>query len=82
MVNTGGHALLAGPLSAFLDGALVPAHGHSMCEWKGQASYLDVVGGTQVRPRAAWSLLDPDVLRWQFARSQRPGWRGASTSGR
>jgi len=29
--------------------------------------------GTFVRPRAAWSLLDPDVLRWQFARSQRPG---------
>ncbi|MFI5889948.1 FadR/GntR family transcriptional regulator [Actinoplanes sp. NPDC051513] len=29
--------------------------------------------GTFVRPRAAWSLLDPEVLRWQFARSQRPG---------
>ena len=29
--------------------------------------------GTFVRPRSAWSLLDPDVLRWQFARSQRPG---------
>jgi DNA-binding FadR family transcriptional regulator len=29
--------------------------------------------GTFVRPRAAWSLLDPDVLRWQFARPQRPG---------
>jgi DNA-binding FadR family transcriptional regulator len=29
--------------------------------------------GTFVRPREAWSLLDGDVLRWQFARSQRPG---------
>ncbi|WP_245665087.1 FCD domain-containing protein [Actinoplanes subtropicus] len=29
--------------------------------------------GTFVRPQVAWSLLDPDVLRWQFARSQRPG---------
>jgi len=29
--------------------------------------------GTFVRPRASWSLLDPDVLRWQFARSARPG---------
>jgi DNA-binding FadR family transcriptional regulator len=29
--------------------------------------------GTFVRPRAAWSLLDGDVLRWQFARSHRPG---------
>lgn len=29
--------------------------------------------GTFVRPRSAWSLLDPDVLRWQFARSPGPG---------
>jgi DNA-binding FadR family transcriptional regulator len=29
--------------------------------------------GTFVRPRADWSLLDGDVLRWQFARQARPG---------
>ena len=29
--------------------------------------------GTFVRPRGSWSLLDPDVLRWQFARPTRPG---------
>src|SRR4051812_6263272 len=30
--------------------------------------------GTFVRPRSAWSLLDADVLRWQFARSaHQPG---------
>lgn len=29
--------------------------------------------GTFVRPRANWSLLDGDVLRWQFARSHQPG---------
>ena len=29
--------------------------------------------GTFVRPRGDWSLLDADVLRWQFARSHRPG---------
>ena len=28
--------------------------------------------GTFVRPRADWSLLDGDVLRWQFARQARP----------
>ncbi|MDQ7910713.1 FCD domain-containing protein [Phytohabitans sp. ZYX-F-186] len=28
--------------------------------------------GTFVRPRADWSLLDGDVLRWQFARAARP----------
>jgi DNA-binding FadR family transcriptional regulator len=29
--------------------------------------------GTFVRPRATWSLLDADVLRWQFAGQARPG---------
>jgi DNA-binding FadR family transcriptional regulator len=29
--------------------------------------------GTFVRPRADWSLLDGDVLRWQFARQAHPG---------
>src|SRR6201991_4290867 len=29
--------------------------------------------GTFVRPRSDWSLLDGDVLRWQFARSPGPG---------
>ena len=47
------------PRAAFLDGALRPASGHSWCEWKGRASYLDVVGGDQVAPRAAWYYPDP-----------------------
>jgi GntR family galactonate operon transcriptional repressor len=29
--------------------------------------------GTFIRPRSAWSLLDSDVLHWQFARPNRPG---------
>src|SRR3954471_19187760 len=40
------------PPHAVLEGARVPAHARSFCEWKGDASYLDVVGGTQVAPRA------------------------------
>ena len=28
--------------------------------------------GTFVRPRADWNLLDADMLRWQFARQERP----------
>ena len=48
------------PRTAFLEGALVPARGHSFCEWKGQASYLDVVGGDRVAARAAWYYPQPN----------------------
>ena len=48
------------PRTAFLDGALVPAGGRSFCEWKGEASYLDVVGGDKVASRAAWYYPSPE----------------------
>ena len=48
------------PRSAFRADALVPTSGQSFCEWKGQASYLDVVGGTKVAPRAAWYYPQPE----------------------
>lgn len=55
------------PPGAFVDGSLRPAAGSSYCEWKGVASYLDVLGGDMVAPRAAWTYPDPvpayDVLR-------------------
>lgn len=48
------------PRDAFADGVLVPASGHSMCEWKGLASYLDVVAADgRVAPRAAWTYPTP-----------------------
>jgi uncharacterized protein (DUF427 family) len=47
------------PRTAFVDGALRPASGHSVCEWKGRAAYLDVIGGYTVAPRAAWYYPDP-----------------------
>ena len=42
------------PRDAFVDGALRQAEGSSWCEWKGHASYLDLVAGAVVAPRAAW----------------------------
>ena len=42
------------PRDAFADGALRPTEGASWCEWKGQASYVDLVAGGVVAPRAAW----------------------------
>lgn len=38
---------------------LRPAKGSSFCEWKGVASYWDVVLGEVVAPRAAWSYAKP-----------------------
>ena len=62
------------PRTAFREGALVPARGttplnprrrdtargHTFCEWKGEASYLDVVGGDWVAARAAWFYPQPE----------------------
>ena len=41
-------------------GALRPAAGSSMCEWKGRAAYFDVRGGDgTVAERAAWGYSSP-----------------------
>lgn len=47
------------PRQAFAAGSLVPAAGVSMCEWKGAASYLDVVGGGVVAARSGWTYPRP-----------------------
>ncbi|PRC41666.1 hypothetical protein C6A85_000000114460 [Mycobacterium sp. ITM-2017-0098] len=47
------------PQACFDDGVLQPAAGSSWCEWKGQASYFDLVTPSAVAPRAAWTYLRP-----------------------
>lgn len=52
------------PLAAFAEGVLAPARGSSYCEWKGMASYYDLVGGdlvggSRTAQRAAWTYLEP-----------------------
>ncbi len=47
------------PRSCFAEGSLRDAAGGSFCEWKGQASYLDVLGPDAVAPRAAWFYPSP-----------------------
>jgi uncharacterized protein (DUF427 family) len=47
------------PPTSFAPGALRPAEGGSFCEWKGQATYFDVVGGDRLAERAAWSYPHP-----------------------
>jgi len=47
------------PVQDWLPGSLLPAAGSSYCEWKGVASYLDVVGGDRREAAAAWTYPDP-----------------------
>jgi uncharacterized protein (DUF427 family) len=47
------------PREDILPGAVRPAAGTSVCEWKGTASYWDVLGGDRVEKRAAWSYERP-----------------------
>ncbi|CAB4685295.1 MAG: DUF427 domain-containing protein [Actinobacteria bacterium] len=47
------------PRAAFAPGTLRPAAGHTVCEWKGRASYVDVVAGEVVAARAGWFYPDP-----------------------
>jgi len=47
------------PRSSFAPGALEPAGGSSMCEFKGRARYLDVVGGGDRASSAAWTYPTP-----------------------
>ena len=47
------------PMEHFIAGSLVPTNGHSICEWKGTASYFDVVAGTAIARRAAWGYPVP-----------------------
>lgn len=47
------------PISDFVDGVLVPVDGNTFCEFKGMASYFDIVVNTEQIPRAAWTYDNP-----------------------
>lgn len=47
------------PREAFAEGVLRETSGSSWCEWKGQATYYDLLTDTRAAPRAAWSYLNP-----------------------
>ena len=47
------------PREDWVPGSLEPAGGASFCEWKGVATYLDVVGGRTRAESAAWTYPDP-----------------------
>ena len=48
------------PVEDVAEGSLEPAAGGgSFCEWKGAATYFDVVGGGRRVERGAWTYRDP-----------------------
>ena len=47
------------PRNAFAEGVLRPTARSSWCEWKGPASYYDVVTAEREAPGAAWTYLQP-----------------------
>lgn len=47
------------PKEAFVPGVLSPASGHSVCEWKGPATYWTLAGGGKVAQAAGWSYESP-----------------------
>jgi uncharacterized protein (DUF427 family) len=47
------------PRGAFADGVLRAARGSSWCEWKGQASYFDLVTSSATAAGAAWTYRKP-----------------------
>ena len=59
------------PREAFADGVLRPVEGTSFCEWKGRASYYDLVTPARTAQRAAWTYPSPtsgfEVIRDHLA---------------
>lgn len=49
------------PRDAFQADVLQPTRGASWCEWKGQASYIDLVVASHTAPRAAWTYERPSA---------------------
>ena len=47
------------PFSDVMRDAFLPAHGTSLCEWKGSARYWTIVAGGVRLERAAWSYDQP-----------------------
>jgi uncharacterized protein (DUF427 family) len=47
------------PRDAFAPGVLRPVAGTTTCEWKGAATYFDLVAGGTTAPRAAWTYAEP-----------------------
>jgi len=47
------------PMKHFAPGVLTSSEGHSMCEFKGRASYLDISVNGKIAIKSAWTYPEP-----------------------
>jgi uncharacterized protein (DUF427 family) len=57
--ETAGPPVIYVPREDVEEEVLGPASGQTYCEWKGSASYYDVVAGGHMAERAAWAYHEP-----------------------
>ena len=67
VLETAGAPVVYLPPETIAPGSLEPVRGSTFCEWKGSASYYDVVAGGERASRAAWAYLRPSKRFEQLA---------------
>lgn len=60
VLETAGAPTIYVPPGEVRESVLSPAAGSSLCEWKGAASYFDVLAGGLLAERAAWAYRSPN----------------------
>ena len=65
------------PQSSVAEGVLQPSDEHTVCTWKGTASYYDVAAGGEVNQGAAWYYPEPKEAAKEIA-GRVAFWRGIS----
>ena len=65
------------PVEAVAEGVLRPSDSHTICPWKGTASYYDVVVDGEVNADAAWYYPEPKEAAREIS-GRVAFWRGVS----
>src|ERR1700685_1322678 len=67
------------PAEDVKDGTLQPSATHTVCPWKGEASYYDVVVGEKRNPDAAWYYPAPKDAAKEIA-NRVAFWKGVTVA--
>ncbi|MEO7131125.1 MAG: DUF427 domain-containing protein [Dermatophilaceae bacterium] len=67
------------PMSAVAESVLHPTDTHTVCPWKGIASYYSVTVEGQTNPDAAWSYPEPKAAA-EAIRDRVAFWRGVQVA--